>query len=259
MKIFSSEFGHNYKKYSFGYANYCLFEKEDRLSDAYSYGYLPYTGSSDISPKNLGGNIFYMARSTRIALDNFLFSSENRRVVRKFDGQFKRLAAPIRKFDITDKNFLSVCAEYFSKRHGPKVMPPERLKVILNSGVISHIVEYSRDNMPMAYVFECSDIKMTHLWFSFYNLNLIHQSLGMWLMLDSARFAKERGVNYFYIGTVYGEKALYKTAFKNLEYWDGGNWISDIKKLKALSRSENDRKVEFIDEIKKDWRGFQFN
>lgn len=235
MKIFSSETGHNYNTYTFAYANYCIREENDKLSDIYNLGYLPYSGSPEIK------NVFYMARSARVPLGSFSMSSENRRVAGKFDESFERTVAPISQFKINDDSFLSFCAEYFLKRHGPDVMPLERLKTILNSGIITFIVSYKNKTKPVAYVFEVSDKQMTHFWFSFYDLSLANQSLGMWLMIDSARHAKIRKADYFYVGTVYGQKALYKTAFKNIEYWNGDNWLADIKKIKQLGREDNSR------------------
>ena len=246
MKKFSSEFSHNYKKYSFGYANYCLKEKSDKLADLYASGHLPYSGSPGIK------NIFYMARSARVPLKQFSLTSENRRIAKKFDGEFSYKLFDIHDFDVKDKEFISFCVEYFAKRHGPLVMPKERILTILQSGLVTHIAAYYKNKQPAAYVFEVSDDSMTHFWFSFYNLDYIHQSLGMWLMLNSARMAKERSIEYFYVGTVYGEKALYKTAFKNIEHWSGDAWVNDIKKLKTLSRTDNNRAVHLVDAWKND-------
>ncbi len=246
MKKFSSEFGHNYRNYAFGYANYCLKEKGDKISDLYASGHLPYSGSPGIK------NVFYMARSARVPLKSFSLTSENRRVAKKFDEKFLYKLFKIQDFDIKDKKFISFCTEYFAKRHGPSVMPKERILTILQSGLITHIAAYYKNKKPTAYVFEVSDDLITHFWFSFYNLDYLHQSLGMGLMLNSARMAKERGIEYFYVGTVYGEKALYKTAFKNIEYWGGDAWIHDIKKIKALSRTDNDRAIQLIDAWKND-------
>lgn len=245
MHKFQSEFGHNYKTYSFGYANYCVREKNDRISDIYFSGYLPYSGS----PKVKG--IFYMARSARVSLEALNLSSENRRVAKKFDGRLTRESTPFKNFNIHDEDFINFCTDYFAKRHGPLVMPEERFKTILSHGLITDVVSYSKYGKPVAYVFEVSDKNMTHFWYSFYGLDLVHKSLGMWLMLDSARHAENAGRSYFYVGTVYGEKALYKTAFKRLEYWDGSNWVADVKKLKALSRSESERIVNLTDGWKK--------
>lgn len=244
MKKFHSEFGHNYKTYSFSYANYCVKEKKDKLSDIYSSGYLPYSGSPGVK------DVFYMARSARVPLGSLALSSENRRVARKFDGKLTRSTTLFKNCDIGNSDFRSFCVNYFSKRHGPLVMPEERLKTLFNSGLITHVISYYTNENPTAYVFEVSDKDMTHFWYSFYDLSLVYQSLGMWLMLDSARNAKNSGKEYFYAGTVYGEKALYKTAFENIEYWNGREWTADKRELKKLGRSDNERVVNIMD----DWK-----
>ena len=41
-----------------------------------------------------------------------------------------------------------------------------------------------------------------------------------------------------------------------LEYWDGGSWVADIKKLKSLGRSEGERTINFIDTWKKELKMF---
>lgn len=250
MKIFSSEFGHNYNTYTFAYAQYCMRESGDKLSEIYENGYLPYSGSPDIK------DVFYMARSARVPLDSFAMSSENRRVATKFDGHFERKSIPIEKCDTGDPQFIDFCANYFAQRHGQRVMPEARLRSILNAGLITHVTAYSNSIERTAYVLEVSDKKMTHFWYSFYDLRLAHQSLGMWLLLDSARHAKERGEKYLYIGTVYGEKALYKTAFQNIEYWDGSNWIADHKKIKKLGREDDNRVTGLTDSWKKELKLF---
>jgi arginyl-tRNA--protein-N-Asp/Glu arginylyltransferase len=98
---------------------------------------------------------------------------------------------------------------------------------------------YRLDNTPAAYVLEAEDGDMGHYWYSFYDLQYVQQSLGMWLMLDCIRDAKERGLAYYYLGTVYGEKALYKTNFAPLEWWDGNAWSSDTKLLRERSRGDS--------------------
>lgn len=246
MKKFSSELGHNYETYTFGYTNYCIREPHDKLSEIYEQGYLPYSGSPNIK------HTFYMARSARIPLNSFELTSENRRIAKKFDGLFEIKTEPIKKFDCHNSEFLSFCTEYFNKRHGPKVMPPERLKSILEENLITHIVTGKLNEKPASYIFEVSDNTMTHFWYSFYDLSLVYQSLGLWLMLDSARRAKDRGEKYLYIGTIYGEKALYKTAFENIEYWNGLTWTKGIKEIKKLGREDNTRTIGLTDLWKKD-------
>ena len=57
-------------------------------------------------------------------------------------------------------------------------------------------------------------------------------------MLDALRDAKERGREHYYLGTVYGDKALYKTNFKPLQWWDGKGWNRDVALLKELGRKD---------------------
>lgn len=247
MKRFNSEFAYSYTTYSFGYCEYAVVEAGDTLSEVYEQGFLPYSGTPDVP------HTCYMARSARVALDGFSPSSENRRIAARFDNHFTKEIVPLSEFDIRDEGFRSFCLEYFAKRHGENVMPPTRLDTILGCGFITHIVRYTNaEGAPVAYVFLADDPTMSHFWFSFYDLSLAFKSLGMWLMIDCAREAARSGKRYFYIGTVYGEKALYKTNFESLEFWDGNVWVQDIRKLKALSRQDAAHTYEQPDRWKED-------
>ena len=240
MRIFSSETAHDYGTYTFAYAPYAEHEPGDSLGDIYGLGYLPYSGSPDAK------NVFYMARSARVALSGFELSSENRRIAKKFDGILKKERIALRDFEITDK-FLKFCLNYFTEKHGAKAMPRERLEHILNSGLVSTIAAYYNNSIPVGYVFEVSDMNAGHYWFSFYDLALARDSFGLWLMLDLVRDAKNRGLKHYYLGTVYGEKALYKTNFKPLEWWNGEKWNKDVKALKELARDDAKRTTSVID------------
>ena len=82
MKIIFSEHQTIYSSYTFSYGVYCIREDKDELVHIYEMGFLPFTGDLDIKKE-----AFYLARSLRIALNNFEDSSENRRV--------NRLAQPL--------------------------------------------------------------------------------------------------------------------------------------------------------------------
>ncbi|MCK5021831.1 MAG: GNAT family N-acetyltransferase [Candidatus Pacebacteria bacterium] len=245
MQEFKSEFVHSYHTYSFGYCNYAIKEKKDILSDIYNKGYLPYSGEEGIK------NILYMARSARVNLKDFVLNSENRRVLRKFDDKFEFEKIPLNKFNFKDKKFIKFCLNYFEKKHGDKIMPKKRLETVLKANFITNILVYKdMDGDIIAYVYEVDDKKISHVWLYFYDLDYSDQSLGMWLMIDMARRSKLEGKKYFYVGTIYGEKALYKTNFDFLEYWNGNEWIKNKKKLKQRSRSDYQREFNNIDEFK---------
>jgi hypothetical protein len=189
MKRFRSEFVHSYATYSFGYCEYALREKSDALSELYAQGFLPYTGSPDVA------DTLYMARSARLRLRDFLPSSENRRILKRFDGTLVRTVTPLADFD-ANATFKTFCLDYFAKRHGT-AMPKERFETVLASGFITSIATYTKDGTTMAYVLLAEDTACSHYWFSFYDLAYVRQSLGLWLMLDCARAAHAEKKTHF--------------------------------------------------------------
>jgi arginyl-tRNA--protein-N-Asp/Glu arginylyltransferase len=240
MKYWHSEFNQNYATYTFGYGAYASIEAGDDLSEAYGGGYLPYSGSPDIK------DTLYMARSARVALQDFSPSSENRRILRKFDERFIKRQIEASAWRESDE-LLSFALSYFSKRHGASVMPRERLLHILCHDARPSGVAYYEGEKLTALVLSVEGPSFSHFWYSFYDLSLVEQSLGMWLMLDAARDAKERGKAHFYVGTVYGDKALYKTNFPALSWWDGRAWQEDVELLKARARSDAERTAQGAD------------
>src|ERR1043166_1234587 len=204
-------------------------EADDPLKEIYARGYLPYSGSQDLY------NIFYSARSARIVLPELKITSENRRIAKKFDGTLTKRRIPIDGFKSNEK-FYDFWIAYFAKRHGPDVAPRARIELWVESS--SAVIEYKRGDATVGYVLEVEDGDMRHYWYSAFDLAYIKQSLGMWLMLDCIRDAKAAGVKHYYLGTVYGGKALYKTNFEPLEWWDSAAWSRDIGRLKKLARED---------------------
>ncbi len=207
-------------------------EEDDSLEALYAQGYLPYSSSKNIQ------NVFYSARSARVVLADFIPTSENRRIAKKFDGEFEKRRIPAREFIATNEFYTFVLA-YFVARHGPEVMPRERLELIMGSGLVTTVVEYRKSGAIVGYVLEVESGSLRHYWYSAYDLSLAQQSLGLWLMLDCIREAKAAGIAHYYLGTVYGPKSLYKANFEPLEWWDREKWNTDIKLLKERSRSDS--------------------
>jgi hypothetical protein len=247
MKIFASELGQNYESLTFGYSNYATLEEGDHLPAVYQAGFLPYSGVKDTK------GIFYFARNARVKLPEWKMHSENRRIAKKFDGQFTKMRTPLKDFKITDE-FVSFWLSYFKQRHRPGIMPRERLDLILSFGLVSTVISYhDKDGKPVGYVLEVEAQGMRHYWYSAYEMSLVKQSLGLWLMGDCVKDAHEAGFKHYYLGTVYGFKALYKTNFEPLEWWNGKEWDSDLSLLKQRARSDDERSIPFIDE----WRSGQ--
>ncbi|MBI2004542.1 GNAT family N-acetyltransferase [Patescibacteria group bacterium] len=248
MKLFCAELGQQYDTYTFGYANYCEKEGGDSLTSIYESGYLPYSGAPEAH------NLFYMARSIRVLLRDFELSSENRRIAKKFDGRFTKERVPFAQFSYDD-DFYSLFLTYFAQRHGD-AMPRRRLDHILASGLVTNTLIYHSAGKPVAYVLEIAEGSMAHFWYSCYDLALAQQSLGLWLMLDALRDAKARGLEYYYLGTLYGKKALYKANFKPLQWWDGGEWNNNSTILKKRVKEDDVRTTILVDRLKETYRLF---
>ncbi|MDP2655851.1 MAG: GNAT family N-acetyltransferase [bacterium] len=232
MKIIRNEFGHEYEKYRFGYCEYAELEPDDNVEDFYEKGFLPYSADPSIH------DTFYMARSARLTLSSFEFSSENRRIKKRFDDTFSNRSLSVKE-SRDDSRIRKMFLNYFKLRHGKEVMPAERFDAILASPLPLRVIIYEKEKELVAVVLEVADETFGHFWFSAYDLSYAKQSLGMWLMLDAVRNAKATGKKHYYIGTVYGEKALYKTNLGSLEFWDGSTWSTDLTHLKKLARAES--------------------
>ena len=244
MKLFASELGHNYGTYSFGYCLYAIREPADTLSSVYAAGYLPYTGSPEAEATA------YMARSARITLAEWQPNSENRRVYRKFES-VERVIVPVGD-RLEDASMFDFCLSYFADRHGNGIMPADRLRHVLRSGWVTDIAEYRIDGEIAAYVWMGRDASATHFFFSFYDLDHVQQSLGLWLMIDMAKNSQERGDRHMYLGTAYGTKGLYKTNFDALEFWDGREWIEDRELLRSHCRLDEGRVLGVADRWKEE-------
>ncbi|MDB5266090.1 MAG: arginine-tRNA-protein transferase [Parcubacteria group bacterium] len=229
MRLSFAEFGHEYDSYSFGYTVHGVREAHDELSVSYAQGFLPYS-AVDMDP-----NLFYMSRSVRVAVAAYTASSENRRILRKFDEQFE--CSYIEEDALrASSSFRILMLTYFAERHGADVMPAERLEQILARDLPLRAAVYTKDGEPVAYVLEVAEDSFSHYWYSCYSLEYMNTSLGMWLMLDAVRRAAADNRTHLYLGTAYGGKARYKTNIPSLEYWSGNEWSGDARKLQELMR-----------------------
>ena len=234
MKIFRSESLVDYSSYTFNYAVYCLKENREELPEIYDLGFLPYSNDAALNQE-----VYYLARSLRVKLDEFRDSSENRRVNRKIeeiDPSFEVL--PIDRFDVRDPQFVKFCKEFADQRFS-EPLSDERLAYILNSDSISHVFRFKAQGQEVGYVISIIERGTLHYWFAFFSLGYQAYSLGKWMMYSVIRWAAEEGLSHVYLGTCYGEKSLYKVRdFKGLYFYDGNAWNGDMKLLKQKCKSD---------------------
>ncbi|MGI9532703.1 GNAT family N-acetyltransferase [Lutimonas sp.] len=234
MILFRSESFVDYKTYTFNYASYCIKEHQKELPEIYAKGFLPYSNDIDLKQET-----YYLARSLRVNLKDFKESSENRRVSRKIEPlspSFKVI--PINQFNVDDADFKKYCID-FAKQRFSEPISSERLNYILHAESISHVFQFELENKTVGYVISIIEQGCLHYWFAFFNLDQQEYSLGKWMMFSVIKWAHEQGMEHVYLGTCYGEKSLYKVRdFKGLSYFDGNQWIHDVKLLKSKCKSD---------------------
>lgn len=228
MKLFFSEYQPDYSKYYFPYQVYLVKDESDNLDDIYNMGFLP-------SRAKL--NLFYLARSIRVNLQNFEQSSENRRVMRKVEY----LKLEIKSLEEFEYNYKigKLGSDFYKQRFGKGVMSAFRIKWLFTQGACSHVLVYydkRKDNKIIGYCLVTKTDKLIHYAYPFYDVEYIKENAGMGMMLKAICRAKDSKSDYIYLGTCYTESSLYKTQFSGVEYFNGFGWSEDIKELKNLVR-----------------------
>ena len=235
MKIFRSESLVDYRTYTFNYAVYCRQDETAETDKIYRSGFLPYSNSLELKQPH-----HYLARSLRVVLDNFVPTSENRRIAKKMTELQPDIIIWQKKDFDNNENFRKFCLDYAAIRFDG-AMPSKRFEYIYKWPYFSHIFEFKDVNQKvLGYVFAVMTNNILHYWFSFYDLQYSRLGLGKWMMFKIIEWAKEQGLKEVYLGTCYGTKAMYKMRdFKGLEYFDGNTWNPDMKKLKQKCKTDD--------------------
>lgn len=258
MKTFFSENTVDYGSYTFNYAAYAVREENEDLSPIYDKGYLPYTG--DLSIQN---EVFYMARSLRVNLENFSDTSENRRVGRIIEPlQVQLEVIEKNTFDLSDKDFQEFCSNYIKERIGDDNMDMDRWGYILSKPLGTHIFKFYNTEKTLGYVLAAVNDSLLHYWFAFFDTAYMKShSLGKYMMWKLIDWAKNNGKQHAYLGTAYKPAALYKIRdHRGLEFWDGAKWNDNAKLLKGMCKTDLeprssdrfktlDNKSEFINKL----------
>lgn len=249
MKIIFSEYLANYKTYSYAYGVYAILENlknskelDTELGEIYNNGFLPYSGSADLQ------NHFYLCRSLRVNLAKWKLNSENKRIQKKQSLKLNKKVFKSFK-DLEKKEYeeiFSFYLNYFKNIHGEKIMPHKRLEFIFMQKFVNRIVTYRNDGGKLiGSILMIEGNKNLHFWFSAYDESVEKTGFGLWMMLDEIEESIKRKINYFYLGTCYGEKAKYKLNFEALEFFDGAQWNSNLKELKERIKMDTQKDKEF--------------
>jgi arginyl-tRNA--protein-N-Asp/Glu arginylyltransferase len=228
MRLLFSEAGADYGHYIFPYAIWAFPEPGETPADLFSHGFLP-------SSRNL--DRFYLCRHVRVSLPQYRPSSENRRILRKGEGLTATLI-PRAEFDYTPER-REFYKTYADIKFGKEVMSLERLDLLFNAKIISHLLVFrdTRSGGELGTVALYLEPRiMAFYYYAFYDLNYYYRNLGMFMMTSAVALFAERGFQFLYLGSCYSPNALYKTQFAGAEFFNGVRWSANLDELKYLMR-----------------------
>lgn len=231
MKLLFSEHKSDYAHYLFPYAVWAFPETGETPADLFNQGFLP-------SSRNL--DRFYLCRHVRVNLRKFRPSSENRRILRKGEGIRVEVVSRA-QFDYTreKRQFYKTYADI---KFGKDVMTFDRLDLLFNSKIISHLLVFT-DTQTGAEIGTATlyiqDKELVYYYYAFYDINYYNRNLGMHMMTSAVAVFAEKGFRHLYLGTCYSRNALYKTQFKGAEFFNGFRWVGDVDELKYVLRRES--------------------
>jgi hypothetical protein len=230
MKLVFSEAVADPTRYVYPYAVWAFPEPPETPADLFAAGFLP--SAPDLSR-------FYLGRQLRVVLSEWRATSENRRVLRKA-GDLHCELVPRDAFEVTPERRAAWLA-FAEERFGAGVMPPARLDRLLAGRVISHVLVFRNGSPDGA---ECGVAllyleapRMAYYYYAFYDLRSATPHLGMAMMTRAVAWARESGLSHLHLGTCYTEKALYKTQFDPVEFFNGHRWSRNPEELRHLLRT----------------------
>ena len=230
MKLLFSESEADYSRYLYPFVVWAIPEAGEAPADLFNAGFLP--GARGLEQ-------FYLCRNLRVDLAQFKPSSENRRILRKGEGITLQLV-PRAEFDFSParKEFF---LKYAEARYGAGVMPPERLELLFNTPLATHLMVFhdAATGAELGVVLLYLEAPRVAFYrFSFYDLNHVNRSLGLFLMTTAVNYFQEQKFTHLYLGTCYSERALYKTQFAGVEFFNGFRWSQNLDELKHLLRRD---------------------
>lgn len=234
MKLIFAESKSDAKNYNYPYEIGAIAEKDEKPSAIINRGFL-------MSPSSRKAARYTLVRSIRIRLADFRITSKNRRVLRKGEGIAFTLI-PRDKFTYS-KKWQTFCRQFADVRFGQGVMSEERLERIFTSEFLTHIMVFTdtaanQEVGLLLFYVEAGSVAYCLL--PFYDLSYLERHLGMYQATSAVRYFAEQGFTYFYFGSGYGSKALYKTQFRGVEFFTGITWSPNLEELKQLIRWDED-------------------
>lgn len=180
-------------------------------------------------------------RSVRVDLEKFSETSENRRILRKYDHEVRFDAVP---FDHYSWQIHKLGKDFYETKFGSDTFSANKIKELFTTNefnfnnILSFELNGVSDGYCITYLAE-EEIKILHYAYPFYNLELIDTNFGIYMMTKTLSELKAKGFKYSYLGSAHDVRAIYKLQFEGVEWFDetSNEWVQDVSRLKKLLRN----------------------
>ncbi len=232
MRLVFSEAEPDYSRYQYPYVVWGIPEAGETPADLFAAGFMPASPHLDR---------FTLARHLRVPLAGWRLTSENRRVVRKGAGLTFALASR-GEFDYSEER-RGAWLRFAEERFGEGVMPASRLDTLMASRAITHLLSFrtGEGGEVGTVLMYLEPPAMAFYYYAFYDLGWADRGLGMYMMTAAVEHFARLGYGMVYLGTCYSGRALYKTQFRGVEFFNGFRWSADVGELKAILRRDTGR------------------
>ncbi|MEN9621713.1 MAG: hypothetical protein RLZZ67_147 [Candidatus Parcubacteria bacterium] len=175
-------------------------------------------------------------RSFRVNLNAYTSSSENRRILRKSEHMYL-VVKPIPYADYSWR--IGKLAKDFYEKFGDNVFSANKAKEILTDGEKTNfnkllVFTNAKTEQVVGYVICVETDHAIHYSFPFYIEDETEPSRGLGMMTQLIEWAKTKGKEYVYLGSLQRTSDTYKLQFLGGEWFDGQTWQVDTTPLRDI-------------------------
>jgi len=172
----------------------------------------------------LGRGVMHQTRSVRIDLSRFELSSENRRILKKVgDIVMEEIVLPYPAYSWE----IGKMAKDFYESRDAEFSANKIKEIITTPHSFNTLLKYS----SLGYAICFKNEEIFHYSYPFYAPDA-PKDMGLGMMIKAIAAAKEKGLKYFYLGSLQRPGDVYKLQFSGMEWFDGKEWSTDLEKAK---------------------------
>lgn len=199
---------------------------EGNIDNLYDKGYV-------FTRKEKG--LMQKTRSIRVDLSKFILNSENKRILRKTEDVGMNITAL--PFSEYHWSIGKLAKDFYDLKFGEGTFSANKIKEIVTDAEKSNfntLLAYQINGENIGYCICFASKNIFHYSYPFYDVTKAPKDMGLGMMTRAIEYAKNKGLQYVYLGSAQRPTDTYKFQFAGIEWFDGKKWQTNFEELKAL-------------------------